>query len=353
MALARSTGWLASLGASSDGERRDRIRRSPRWRDGRFHNTVETATLRREDIGRTLRLQFFGSEQRSPSRPIPVERLAAQDFSRPPESGLRLTWMGHASVLVEIDGRRFLTDPVWSDRVSPSTALGPRRFFAPPIALDDLPPLDAVVVSHDHYDHLDMDTTRRLAERGTAFLVPLGVGAHLERWGVAPAKIRELDWFDAVDVGGVLVTAGPARHFSGRGFVRDRTLWCSWAFAGPRHRVFYSGDTGDFDGFRSIGAELGPFDATLMSVGAYGPTWPDVHMLPESLVRAHRDLGGGLMIPVHWATFNLAFHAWNEPARRAAAEAARLGVRIAFPRPGRRLEPSDGPGPPGDWWRDP
>jgi L-ascorbate metabolism protein UlaG (beta-lactamase superfamily) len=353
LALARSTDWLASLGAVPEGERRARILRSPRFRDGRFRNPIPTATLRPEDIGRTLRLQFLGNERRSPSRPIPVERRTRDDFARPPASGLRLTWIGHASVLIEIDGRRFLTDPVWSERVSPSTALGPRRFFPPPIALEELPDLDAVVVSHDHYDHLDMETVRRLDRSGVPFLVPLGVGAHLERWGVASARIRELDWGEAVDVGGVVLTAGPARHFSGRGLVRDRTLWCSWSFTGPRHRVFYSGDTGDFDEFRSIGAELGPFDATLMSLGAYGPTWPDIHMEPESLVRAHRDLRGGVLVAVHWATFNLAFHAWNEPARRAAAEARRLDVRIAFPRPGGQIEPGEPPGRSDDWWMDP
>ena len=352
LGLARSTEWLAGFGADTGGERPERVRRSPQFVDGRFRNTVGTETIRPHDVLETLRLQFFGTEPRYPARPIPVERLSAGDFAARPASGLRLTWMGHASGLVEIDGRRFLTDPVWSLRVSPSTAIGPRRFFPPPIALEELPPLDAVLVSHDHYDHLDMATVRALARRNVSFLVPLGVGAHLERWGVPASRIRELDWGESVDFGGVEVTSTPARHFSGRGFTgRDRTLWCSWVIAGPRHRVFYSGDSGYFDEFRRIGAEHGPFDATLMSLGAYSPTWPDVHMDPEELVRAHEELRGGVLVPVHWATFNLAFHAWNAPAERAAAEAARRGATIVIPRPGQRFEPDLRPDAPDGWWR--
>jgi len=209
------------------------------------------------------------------------------------------------------------------------------------------------VISHDHYDHLDMETVKALARRGTLFLVPLGVGAHLAKWGVPASQFRELNWGEETSVGELTITATPARHFSGRGFAdRDATLWCSWLIAGPRHRVFYSGDSGYFDGFRQIGAAHGPFDVTLMSLGSYGPTWPEIHMDPEEVVRAHAELGGGLLLPVHWGTFNLAFHDWNEPAARAAAEAGRLGVRIALPRPGELVEPS-APPPAQDWWRRP
>jgi L-ascorbate metabolism protein UlaG (beta-lactamase superfamily) len=352
-AVARSTDWFASLGGKLAGQRLERARRSARWNGGRFHNTMPTETLRPSHVPATLRLHFRGTEARYPPGPIPVVARARGDFEAPAASGLRLTWMGHAGALVEIDGRRFLTDPVWSERVSPSSLLGPKRFFAPPIALEDLPPLDAVLISHDHYDHLDMETVKALGRRGVRFLVPLGIGAHLEKWGIAPDRISELDWGESESVGGLTLVATPARHFSGRGVLaRDATLWCSWVVAGPRHRVFYSGDSGYFEGFREIGARYGPFDATLMSAGAYGPTWPDVHMNPEELVRAHADLGGGLLVPIHWATFNLAFHAWNEPAERTAAAARSLGVPIAFPRPGEMLEPSAVPASALEqWWR--
>jgi L-ascorbate metabolism protein UlaG (beta-lactamase superfamily) len=351
-ALARSTDWFASLGGRASGPRLDRMRRSRRWSGGRFVNAVPTQTLRPEHYARTICLQVSGTEVRYPRRPIPVERRVRADFETPPESGLRATWMGHASALVEIDGMRVLTDPVWSERVSPSTLLGPRRFFEPPIALDDLPPIDAVVISHDHYDHLDMETVKALAHRGALMLVPLGVGAHLEKWGIPAARIRELEWGERTAVGRVTFAQTPARHFSGRSVGdRDATLWCSWVIASDRHRVFYSGDSGYFDGYREIGREHGPFDLTLMSAGAYGPTWPLIHMTPEEIVQAHADLRGELLLPVHWATFNLAFHGWNEPAERTLAAAARAEARVTVPRPGQMVEPARPPENE-EWWRE-
>ena len=350
--LLRSTGWLAALGARARGDRRERVQRSPRFVDGRFRNPVETFTIRTHDVLETLRLQLAAGPERYPSRPIPVVRRRGSDFASVPASGLRLTWLGHATTLVEIDGRRFLTDPVWSERISPSSAVGPRRFFAPPMALEELPELDAVLVSHDHYDHLDMASIRRLARGRATFVVPVGVGAHLERWGVSTDRIRELDWGESVGFSGVEVSAAPARHFSGRTLTnRDQTLWCSYAVIGPRHRVFYSGDSGTLDDYSRIADARGPFDVSLMSAGAYSPTWPDVHMTPEELVRAHVELRANLLIPIHWATFNLAFHAWNDPALRVAAEAARLGVRLAVPRPGQSLEPAALPTLDEAWWR--
>ena len=352
LALARSTDWLASMGASLSGERLDRARRSAQWRGGRFENAMPTRMMNPGSIASMLRMQLTGSEVRTPRRPIPVEKRRTEDFEAPPASGLRVTWMGHAGALVEIDGQRVLTDPVWSQRVSPSSLLGPKRFFEPPIALKDLPPIDAVVISHDHYDHLDMDTVRTLGARGTLFLVPLGVGAHLEKWGIPPSQIRELDWSDHLTLHGVRLTMTPARHFSGRGLTdRDATLWASWVIAGPDHRVFYSGDSGYFDGFRRIGQEHGPFDLTLMSVGAYGPTWPLIHMTPEEVVQAHVDLGGGLLVPVHWGTFNLAFHDWNDPVLRASSAAQQLGAKILIPKPGQMVEPAHPPVVE-EWWRE-
>jgi L-ascorbate metabolism protein UlaG (beta-lactamase superfamily) len=301
-ALARSTDWLASLGGKASGERLERMRRSPQWSDAsrRFVNTMATRTMLPGSAGRTLHMQLNGKEARYPRHPIPVETRRRADFEVPPPSGLRATWLGHATALVEIDGARILTDPVWSERVSPSTLLGPRRFFEPPLALAELPRLDAVVISHDHYDHLDMDSVKALAGSGVPFLVPLGVGAHLEKWGIPASQIRERDWGERTELAGVALTPTPARHFSGRTLSdRDATLWCSWVIASGRHRVFYSGDSGYFDGFREIGREHGPFDLTLMNLGAYGPTWPLIHMNPEELVQAQQDLRGGLLLPVH------------------------------------------------------
>jgi L-ascorbate metabolism protein UlaG (beta-lactamase superfamily) len=351
LALVRSTGWLASLGGRLSGGRLLRARRSPQWRGGRFENSVATRTIVPGGFRKMIAMQFAGDQVRRPRRPIPVERLARSDFEAPPASGLRVTWMGHASVLIEIGGLRVLTDPVWSERVSPSTAIGPKRFFDPPISLGELPRVDAVVISHDHYDHLDMATVRALAARGAEFFVPLGVGAHLEKWGVPPAQFRELDWGGESSLGGVRFLCVPSRHFSGRLPWENSTLWSSWVVAAPRHRVFFCGDSGFFDGFGDIGRAHGPFDVALVSSGAYSPQWPSIHMIPEEVVEASVEVKAQLLIPIHWGTFNLAFHAWNEPAERAFAEAARRGVPIRIPRPGERVElPQAGEAPRSRWW---
>ena len=280
-------------------------------------------------------------------------RLTRADFERPPETGLRATWIGHSSVLIEIDGARILLDPVWARRASPSTLIGPKRFHPPPIPIDELPALDAIMTSHDHYDHLDRDVVRALAKDPTQsrarFVVPLGVGAHLERWGVAPERITELDWGESTTVGPLTLTATPARHFSGRGLSdRNHTLWASWSVKGPVNRVFHSGDTGPFAGFAEIGTQHGPFDLTLMKVGAYDEQWPDIHLNPEQAVEAHTRLRGKAFLPIHWGTFNMAFHRWDEPADRVVA--AGVGTTVIVPRPGESIEPSRAP-PVNAWWR--
>ena len=333
LVLLHSTEWLVSLGGLPEGARLERIRRSPQWAGGRFHNENE-APLTKASNREMLRRQLFGKEQREPLRPIPIVR------TRPTNpSPLRATWLGWSTVLVEIDGRRVLTDPIWSERCSPSTLVGPKRFHPPPIALADLPPIDVVVISHDHYDHLDMPTVRVLAARGTRFAVPLGIGAHLERWDVPPAQITELDWNESIDLAGLRITATPSRHYSGRNpRHNNETLWTSWVVRGPGHRFFFSGDTGYFDQFKTIGAQHGPFDLTLLKIGASDPTWQTIHMSPEEAVQTHLDLRGRVMLPTHWATFNLGFHPWRDPADRTLAAARRLGVTLVMPRPGEGVD---------------
>ncbi|HKU38803.1 MAG TPA: MBL fold metallo-hydrolase, partial [Polyangiales bacterium] len=246
---------------------------------------------------------------------------------------------------------RVLVDPVFSARCSPLSFMGPERFFPAPVALAELPAIDAVLISHDHYDHLDMPSVQALAERGAAFVVPLGIGAHLERWGVPAEQIADLDWWEHKTLGRLQLTATPARHYSGRRLLdSDATLWASWVIAGERHRVYFSGDTGYGPQFREIGQRFGPFDLTLIKVGASDPTWQQIHMSPEDAVRAHRDVGGRLLLPVHWGTFNLANHAWNEPAERTVAAAQAAGIAYALPRPGEWVEPGVAE-PRAAWWR--
>ncbi|HEX8407579.1 MAG TPA: MBL fold metallo-hydrolase [Thermoanaerobaculia bacterium] len=346
LVLLRSTGWLVSLGGRPEGGRLQRVRRSPQYiAHNRFTNQQQ-APLTTASNWEMMRRQFFGKEQREPVRPVPVMRPA---LAQAP--GLRATWLGWATVLVEIDGHRVLTDPVWSERCSPSTLVGPKRFHAPPIALAELPPIDVVVISHDHYDHLDMPVVRALAAKGTPFAVPLGIGAHLERWGVPARQIVELDWNESADVAGLHVTATPSRHYSGRNpRYNNQTLWASWVVKGPAHRFYFSGDTGYFPGFKTIGQQHGPFDLTLIKIGAYDETWESIHLDPEDAVRAHVDLGGKVMLPVHWATFNLGFHAWREPPDRAVAAARKAGITLVVPRPGQTIDLDAGAPPIEEWW---
>jgi L-ascorbate metabolism protein UlaG (beta-lactamase superfamily) len=320
---------------------------SPRFRDGKFHNTMETPALPPASARKGLLRQMHEDRHVGlPGRPVPLahSKLPAE------AAELAVTWFGHASALLEIDGRRVLVDPVWGHRVSPSPTIGPTRLHEPPIPLAEIPPVDAVVISHDHYDHLDLPTVRELLRSQTApFVVPLGIGEHLRKWGVPEKRIVELDWDESTTIGELTLTCTEARHFSGRFFARDTTLWASWVLAGPRHRVFFGGDTGYTPAFAGIGARLGPFDLTLLPVGAYNDAWHAIHMDPEEAMRAHGDLGGRVFLPVHWATFNLAFHRWAEPVERVLAAAERVGAQVVVPRPGERIDVLDPPELT-DWW---
>ncbi|SMQ20582.1 L-ascorbate metabolism protein UlaG, beta-lactamase superfamily [Streptomyces sp. Ag82_O1-12] len=362
-----------AFGADPSGERMARIRRSPHFKDGVFQNPGGPARTRPSGSTLDFAKVFFDKDtrpRRTPKGTVPVHSTTLADIARPPATGLRLTWMGHSSVLAEIDGRRVLFDPVWGERCSPFAFAGPKRLHPAPLPLAALGPVDVVVISHDHYDHLDMPTIKALAGTATLFAVPLGVGAHLEHWGVSADRLRELDWHETTKIGGLTLTATPARHFCGRGLRNTQhTLWASWVVAGDEHRIYHSGDTGYFDGFEEIGAEHGPFDATMIQIGAYSDfwpknhtdrtplpgAWPDIHMSPAQGVQAHLDLQGGgpggALLPIHWGTFNLAFHAWAEPGEWTKDAAEEAGQAVAFPRPGEPFEPA-GKLPVQAWWRE-
>ncbi|MET8163901.1 MBL fold metallo-hydrolase [Streptomyces sp. NPDC005329] len=349
----------AAFGADPSGERLARIRRSPHFKDGVFQNPGGLASTRPSGSMLEFAKVFFDRDQRprrAPVGTVPVHPTTLADLAKPPATGLRLTWMGHSSVLAEIDGQRVLFDPVWGERCSPFSFAGPKRLHPVPLPLAALGPVDVVVISHDHYDHLDLPTIKALADTDTLFAVPLGVGSHLEHWGVSADRVRELDWHEATKVGGLTLTATPARHFCGRGLRNTQhTLWASWVVAGDEHRIYHSGDTGYFEGFKDIGAEHGPFDATMIQIGAYSDFWPDIHMTPEEGMRAHLDLQGGpggVMLPIHWGTFNLATHAWTDPGEGTLAAARAVGARAALPRPGEPFEPGAETVPGEPWWRD-
>lgn len=347
LALATTLAWLdarVALGATPEGPRRARIEASPQWQGERFADAIPRID---PPAWETTKRWIAGADHSVPTEPLDIVQREGGEFE-PVYPGLRITWLGHSSTLVELDGYRILLDPVWGERCSPFSFAGPRRWYPPPLPLDELPPLDAVVISHDHYDHLDHPTIVALAERGTTFVVPLGVGAHLERWGVDAEHMVELDWWESTTRGGIELVATPARHFSGRGPGQaDQTLWAGWALLGPKHRVFYSGDTAMFPGFVEIGERLGPFHATLIESGAYDQAWADVHLGPEQAVQAHRMVRGELMIPVHWGLFDLALHGWTEPVERVLVAARAVGIPVASPRPGQSIvidpaQPIDG-----------
>ncbi|GAB2947468.1 MBL fold metallo-hydrolase [Micromonospora polyrhachis] len=341
----------AALGGKPRGPRAARVHRSPQFRGGTFQNPITTRIVLADTGRNTLRELLFADHRRRPASTVPIRTPTTTAPTSASASELNILWYGHASTLIEIEGRRVLVDPVWSERCSPSRLVGPRRLHPPPVPVEQLPGVDAILISHDHYDHLDMATVKTLCRTQSApFLVPLGVGAHLDRWGVPERRIIELDWEESVTLAGLRLTATAARHFSGRGLARDRTLWGSWVVAGPTRRVFYTGDSGYFEGYTAIGTTHGPFDATLMQVGAYDPAWPNVHMFPEDAVSAHLDLRGGLLIPVHWATFDLAAHSWADPVERLWQEATARDVRLAVPRPGERVAVDDPP-PVDGWWQ--
>lgn len=342
-----ASGWTA-MGTRASGARQERMTRSAHYKDGHFVDVMP----RKEPpiLKATWAWMTAGSDHRVPEGALPVVTRRRADYDQPPASGIRVTWLGHSSFIVELDGARLLVDPVWGERASPFTWAGPKRFYAPPLPFEDLPPIDAVLISHDHYDHLDFPTVERLLALDVPFVVPLGIGAHLEYWGVPPERVVELEWWQSHTVAGVQLVSTPARHFSGRFIVdKDATLWSGWAMLGSAHRVYYSGDTAMFPGFSEIGERLGPFDMTLIESGAYNALWTDVHLGPEQAVRAHQMVRGRLMVPVHWGLFDLALHSWVEPIERVLVAAGQAGVQVVTPRPGDMIDPGEAL-PVDRWW---
>jgi L-ascorbate metabolism protein UlaG (beta-lactamase superfamily) len=323
----------------------------------RFVNPVLTQVGEWSTIFKVLPLYLSNKEEKVPRRPPGPFRTDASVYATAPASGLRVTWMGHSSLLLEIDGVRVLVDPVWDERASPMRWAGPKRFFAAPVRLEELPEIDVVLVSHDHYDHLGEDTIRRLAAlesmRRAEWVTSLGVGAVLRRFGVDGARISELDWTQSVRAGGLEITAVPARHFSGRGmFNRFETLWSAFVLKGAKHKVYFGADSGWWEGFAEIGAAHGPFDLTMLEIGAYHELWGNIHLGPEGAARAFAALGGtGLLMPIHWGLFDLALHAWRQPIQRLLEIADARGIGLLAPAPGSPTEVVRGVEVRSDWWR--
>ena len=326
----------------------------------KFQNPVPTAVGGGGLFFKVLLQFILNREERFPKHPLGPFHTDASIYATAPESGLRVTWMGHASSLVEIDGVRILLDPVWDKRASPVQWFGPRRFYAPPLALEDLPPIDVVLVSHDHYDHLGAGTLRRLAnlQPEAQWVTSLGVGAILRSLGVRTEQITELDWTESTRVkaatgAAIEITSLPSRHFSGRSaFNRFETLWGSFVLRGAKHTVYFGADSGWWEGFAEIGAAYGPFDLTMLEIGAFNELWKQIHMGPDGAARSFKDMGAaGLLMPIHWGLFDLALHAWRQPIERLQEIADADGLKLWSPEPGTPTEVVGAVELRSRWWR--
>ena len=315
---------------------------SSRYRNGRFYNLDQAEKVPHQGWKMIAAALFGKYPRRVPHSAIPVHPLTIAMLEALSDDAATVYRFGHSTLLLKLDGHFWLTDPVFSDRASPVQFFGPRRFHPPPMTIADLPRIKAVILSHNHYDHLDKNSIRQLVDKVEYFVTPVGVGLDLQKWGVDPANIIECDWWQSIRIDQTEFTATPAQHFSGRNLSdRDTTLWCSWVIKGAEKKLFFSGDSGYFSGFKHIGQEYGPFDLTFIETGAYNALWPDVHMTPEQSVQAHIDVRGKVMMPIHNGTFNLSFHTWDDPFERVAKAAAAQGVTLQTPVIGEPLDLHD------------
>ena len=304
----------------------------------RFNNKIP-----RQQLGLTEFAKLFWDfvfnkpKNTAPESALPLIKLDAQQLAAAADNSVFR--LGHSSLLFKMQGKYWLTDPVFTQRASPFKWFGPKRFQPAPIALEDLPPLEGIILSHDHYDHLDYHTILQLKDRVRYFLTPLGVGDLLLSWGVAQEKITQLDWWESKNIGGIHFVATPSQHFSGRGmFDSNKRLWCSWSIISDDFRLFFGGDSGYFDGFKQIGNKFGPFDMAFLENGAYDRRWADIHMLPQDTIKAFNDLNAKWLFPIHNAAFDLAFHQWNDPLNQIVALAQEQQINVSMPQLGQGVQ---------------
>ena len=321
---------------SAEPMNRDRILKSAQYDGEKFVNAAPMPQQGLSFFPKMIRQQMFEKMQPSaPKLPIPVQTITPEQLANLPANETIFFKLGHSSLLLWIENEFWLIDPLFSDRASPFSFFGPKRFHPTPLSIADLPDIKGVILSHNHYDHLDKASIEALNAKVENFYMPLGVGASLAQWGVSADQIHEYDWHESVNVGALTLTATPSQHFSGRGLSdRNQSLWASWVIKSSQHNIYFSGDSGYFSGFKDIGTQYGPFDISFMETGAYNTLWPDVHMMPQETVQAFIDLKGSVLVPIHNSTFDLSVHAWFDPLEQVLKYSDEQNVKLLVPEMG-------------------
>lgn len=346
-------GIMTGCSAKNNLDMTERIEKSPQYKDGKFVNkTVRKFDFSISAMYDVLKGIYFTEQEGSiPKEPLPIKELTYNDFYVDDKEAFHYTRLGHSTIMFQLAGKVWLTDPVFKDFITPYEWIGWKRFHPVPLDLDTIGQIEGIIISHDHYDHLEEGTIKKLKDKVNYFIVPLGVGKRLANWGIPSDKIKSLDWWESTKIGDVQLISTPSQHFSGRGlFDSASTLWSSWVIKAKDKSLFFSGDSGYFDGFKQIGEKYGPFDITFLENGQYNERFKDIHMFPEQTIQAHKDLKGKLLVPIHNGTFKISFHQWNEPMNRITQLGKKENIKILIPKMGEVIDILSPPKENEKWW---